>query len=152
MNAVDALQLIMKDRGRTQKSVAEAIYLSPTTFGKKLSNGTLTAQEFYDAIHELGLTITISEKETGGEWKERKRGVMPPVSMVVDHVRYDTSKADAVCFVETKSGWVMELYRDSLGRNFLAVGSIHNGTRTTIIPCTETEATLFKKEHLDTNG
>jgi hypothetical protein len=147
IKAAYVIQFTLKERGRTQKSLAEEIGIRAQTFSKKLVNDTLTAREFLAAIETLGLTIAFNDKITGDEWKERKRGIIPRVSMVVDHVRYDTFKANAMCHVEPFEGWIMELYRDTQGRYFLAAYSTWENTKSAILPCQENDALRFYEAH-----
>ena len=147
-HAPDIIQLTLKDRGRTQKSLAEELGIGAQTFSKKLVNDTLTAREFIAAINALGLTMTFTDKTTGAEVKERKLGVIPRVSMVVDGIRYDTFKADALCHTQLDA-WTLELYKDAQGRHFLAISSAWDGAKSALIPCKESDAMQFYEAHRD---
>jgi transcriptional regulator with XRE-family HTH domain len=147
IRAADVIQFALKERGRTQKSLAGELVIGAQTFSKKLANDTLSAREFLAAIDALGITITFSDKATGDEWKERKRGIVPRVSMMVDRVRYDTFKADALCHEEPFEDWIMELYRDTQGRYFLALYSTWGNIKPLIIPCGENDALRFYEAH-----
>jgi hypothetical protein len=149
LNAAEVIQFALKAVGRTQKSLAEEIGMNPQSFSRKLVNDTLTAREFFAAIAALRLVATYTDGDTGTEVQERVEGVVPHLSMVVDKVRYDTHKADAVCHVKVLDGWVVELYRDALGRHFLAVSSTWESTRDTIMPCSAEDATRFRHACLD---
>ena len=80
----------------------------PQLFSKRLVNDTIRVKEFFTALDLLGLTVTICKKDSGEPVTQRQAGVLPRVSMVVDGIRYDTAKADALCHTEVFDGWVMD--------------------------------------------
>ena len=149
VKAMDIIQTALKERGIPQKKLAEMLGVSPQNMSKKLVNNTISAKEFFEAIEALGITITFHDDVTGQEYRERKCGVIPRVSMVVDKVRYDTFKADALCHTEEQDGWLMELYRDFHGRYFLVHWTTWDEVKPSISPCDESHAVRFYDVYKD---
>ena len=149
MRAADVIQTVLKERGKTQKSLAEQMGFSPQNFSKKLVNDTLSAKDFFAVIDALGLTISFHDKITGEEVKERRPGILPRVSMVVDGIRYDTHKADALCHTEEHNGWKMELYKDYRGRYFIVHWTDWENVKPSISPCDKTNALRLYEAYRD---
>ena len=155
MKAADIIQNALLERRKTQKSLAEELGIDYQYFGKKLKNDTISARVFFDAIDILGLTASFHDKTTGAEIRERREfipGVIPRLSIVVDGVRYDTGKADALCHTEISSGWVMELYKDYRGLFFVAIWSDWDGAKPSVSPCGESDALRLYTAHGDMDG
>jgi transcriptional regulator with XRE-family HTH domain len=123
MKAIEVIKSALKSRGMLQKDLAAAMGLSPQGFSKKLVNNTISAQEFFDAIDQLNMTVSISDKDTGKALHARlfKPGILPRVSMMVGGIRYDTANSDALCHTEERDGLTMELYRDYRGGYFVVI-------------------------------
>jgi len=151
VRAAEIIQNALKERGRTQKSLADELGISPQNFSKKLVYDTILAKDFFNAISALGLTVSFHDKSTGEEIKERKAGILPRVSMVVDGVRYDTFKADALCHTEELDGWMMELYRDFRGRYFIVHWTNWENVKPSISLCDKSHAIRLYSDHRDIN-
>ena len=149
VKATNLILTAIKKRGATQKRLADVLGISPQNFNKKLKNDTLSAKDFFIVIEALGLDVSFHDKGTGEEIKERKTGVLPRVLMVVDGIKYDTFKADALCHTETLNGWMMELYRDFRGRYFVVHWTDWDGVKPSISPCDKRRALLLYSDHRD---
>jgi transcriptional regulator with XRE-family HTH domain len=147
MKAIEVIQNALKSRGMKQKDIAAAMGLSPQGFSKKLVNDTISAAELFKALDLIGLEVFYRDKATGSEVKEIKTGVIPRVSMVVNQIRYDTNKADALCHTEALDGWMTELYRDFRGRYFIVHWTEWDGVKPSISPCEESHAMRFYEDH-----
>ena len=149
MKARDVIQAALNELGVKQESLAEKLGLTPQNLSRKLMRDTIRTREFFDAIDALGLQLTVSRKDTGEVIRELRRGVLPQVSMVVNQVRYDTFKSDALCHTEMLDGWMMELYRDHRGRHFLVHWTDWPDVKPSISPCGKEQALRLYEVHRD---
>jgi transcriptional regulator with XRE-family HTH domain len=152
MTAIEIIRAALKERKKTQKSLALELGVSPQNFNKKLTNNTISAREFFQAMDAMGYDVIYQNKTTGEaiKIKERKPGVIPRVSMVVNQIRYDTFKADALCHTEIQDGWLMELYRDFQGRFFIVHWTEWENVNPSVSPCEMEYAKSFYENHGDT--
>jgi hypothetical protein len=139
MEATEVIRAALKTRGMLQKELAAAMGLTPQGLNRRLVNNTLSAQEFFDAIGLLDMTVRISDKDTGETVRTSpfKPGVLPRVSMVVEGTRYDTANADALCHTDERDGLTMELYKDYRGCYFVVICAHWEGGKPYISPCDE---------------
>lgn len=103
-----------------QKDVAEAMGWSQGAFSNRLRRNSLSAEEFLKLIGILGFDFKIVEKKTNEEIRTRRKGVGERLQMMVNGVKYDTYKADAICHSDENDDMFFELYQDSEGRYFVA--------------------------------
>jgi len=151
VKAMNIINAALKECGRTQKSLAAELGLSPQNFNKKLVTNTITAKEFFDAVEAIGLVISFRNKDTGEEVKERKSGILPRVTTVIDGVRYDTFKSDALCHCEVADGWVAELYAFK-GAYFIVISTNWTNAKPLITPCEKEDAMKFYDVNRDENS
>lgn len=151
MKAIEVIQAALKTRSMLQKDLAEAMGLTPQGLSKKLVNNTLSAQEFFDAVDLLDMTVRISDKDTGEAVRTSpfRPGVLPRVSMVVEGTRYDTANADALCHTEERDGLTMELYRDHRGGYFVVICANWEGGKPYISPCGEAFSSRLYEAYRD---
>ena len=148
MKVADIIQAALKDRGVMQKHLAESMGITPDTLSRKLVKDTITAAEFLRAIDILGLVVSLSDKDGQKvETKKFKPGIFRHVSMMVDGVRYDTSKANALCHIEEINGITIELYRDYRGYCFIAIRYAWNDGNILLHPCNEAFAVELYSAH-----
>ena len=148
MKARDVIQAALSELGIKQESLAVKLGVTPQNLSRKLLKDTIRAKEFFDALDALGLKITVSRKDTGDVIRAQsfKPGVMPRVSMVVNGIRYDTEKADALCHYELDA-LAMELYRDYRGGYFVAIYVNCEGGKPHISVCDESYALRLYEAH-----
>jgi len=152
MKAKEIVDDFLRIRGWKQRELADKLGVSPQNFSKKLVNDTISAKEFFEVMEALDVGVTYTDKSTGEVRAERKPGVIPRVSMVVDKIRYDTHKSDALCHTEEQDGWLMELYRDDAGRYYIVHYTVWDGVKPSISPCSEKQAIQFYKTYGDVDG
>lgn len=147
MTAADIIEDALKAKGWSQKQLAKEMGQSPQNLSKKLSNNTITAQEFLDAIGHLGYEVKFLADSGREELKTRKRGVGDRIRKMVNGVIYDTARSDALCRTLWTDGWMMELYRDEEGRFFVAHYTTWEGGVNHITPCTPENARRLYEEY-----
>ncbi|MCD8295848.1 MAG: hypothetical protein LUE27_11510 [Clostridia bacterium] len=107
------------------------------------------ADEFIEILDRIGFEVVLADKETG-EWLTLP-GYGRRVKQMVNHVAYDTGKANALSnsfFADGKNeynadGKASELYRDKEGRYFIAEYSNWVGVKDRIVPVSAETATDF---------
>ena len=80
-----------------QKDIAERLGLTQQNVSNKIRRNRLYAEEFKKIIEMLGYEIKIVKTETKDEIKTRRKGVGKRLRMMVNGVKYDTFKSDAIC-------------------------------------------------------
>ena len=103
-----------------QKTVAQAMGWTEAGLCNKFRRNSLSADEFMKILDILGYEMQIVSKDTQEEVKLRKTGIGPRLKMMVNGIKYDTYKADAICHTDAEKPSFDEVYRDDEGRYFVA--------------------------------
>ena len=133
-----------------QKEVAKKMGWTEANFCNKLRRNTLSAEDFLRIVEILGCQIQIVGKENQEEIKVRQTGVGPRLRMMVNGVKYDTYKADAICHTDETRPSFDEVYRDNEGRYFVAHYVKWDGGVSSISPIAEEDVkALFEVSEED---
>ena len=149
MKASDVIIDVLKKKNVTHKQAAEVMGMNPNEFGRTVSTDTFTAREFFDLMDYLRVTVVASD-DSGRDVTEHVHGILPRISMVVDHIRYDTEKADALFHVSPLEGWDVEFYRSFNDLYFAAVEIDIDPPRRVIIPVSKEHAERAIELYSDT--
>lgn len=103
-----------------QKEVAEKMGWTEQSISNKFRRNSLTAEEYLKIIEILGYELKLVERDTSEEVFTRRKGVGARLKMMVNGVKYDTYKADAICHSDESEDIFYELYVDQEGRYFVA--------------------------------
>lgn len=129
-----------------QKDIAERLGLTQQNVSNKIRRNRLYAEEFKKIIEMLGYEIKIVKTETKDEIKTRRKGVGKRLRMMVNGVKYDTFKSDAICHSNESEDMFCELYQDAEGRYFVAQYVQWDGGVSSISPISKEDAEkLIKK-------
>lgn len=123
-----------------QKDVADQMGWTQQSISNKFRRNSLSAEEFRQIIEILGYDIKIVVNETSEEIKTRRKGVGERLQMMVNGVKYDTFKADAICHSDETEDIFHELYQDIEGRYFVAQYVKWAGGVSSISPIGEADA------------
>ena len=141
MTVADIVKGIIKKSDLQQAQVARLMDWTPQNLSNRLGRNTLYAEDFVKLLDVMGYKMLIIEKETEEEVKTRKRGIAPRMQMMVNGVKYDTYKADALCHSEPIQDCMFhELYQTEEGEYFLAQVMLCDGGVDSITPVTEEAA------------
>lgn len=103
-----------------QKDVAEKMGWTEQAISNKFRRNSLSAEEYLKMLEILGYELKIVESETSEEVFTRRKGVGSRLKMMVNGIKYDTYKADALCHSDENEDIFYELYVDQEGRYFVA--------------------------------
>ncbi len=146
MTPTEILKDLIKRSPMQQKEVAERMGWSPEGTSNKLRRGTISADEFAQMLEILGYEMKIVEIDTSAEVTARRRGVGKRLNMLVNGIRYDTYKADAICHSDESKDMFVELYRDDEGRYYVANYVNWEGGISSISPIGEADALTLMEE------
>lgn len=141
MNVAETVKELIKKTDFQQAEVARLMDWTPQNLSNRLGRNTLYAEDFMKLLDVMGYKAIIVEKDSEEEVKTRKRGIAPRLQMMVNGVKYDTYKADAVCHrVIAKDCMFHELYKTDDGNYFLAQVMLFEGGVDSITPVSEEAA------------
>lgn len=140
MNISDICRDLIQTSDVKQSEIARRMGWNPPNLSNRLRRNTLSADEFVMFLEAIGYEMKIVKKDTEDEVVARKRGVGPRLQMMVNGVKYDTFKSDAICNSEKDNDMFIELYRDLEGRYFVAHYVMWNGGVSSITPIGEEDA------------
>ena len=140
MSASDICKELIGKSKLTQKQVAEQMGWTEQSLSNRFRRKSLSSDEFIKMLEILGYEIEIVEAESKDEVKIRRKGVGKTVKMMVGGVKYDTSKADALCHSDDSKDMFYEIYRDDDGRYFVVNYVKLAGGVNTITPIGEEDA------------
>ena len=123
-----------------QKDVAKAMGWTEASMCNKFRRNSLSAEEFMKIMDILGFEVQIISKDTQEEVRLRKTGVGPRLKMMVNGIKYDTFKSDAICHTDENQPCYDEVYRDEEGRYFVAHYVNWEGGTNSISPISEDDA------------
>lgn len=123
-----------------QKEVAEKMGWTEQTISNKLRRNSLKAEEYLKMLEILGYELKIVERDTSEEVFTRRKGIGERLKMMVNGVKYDTYKADAICHSDENEDIFFELYVDQEGRYFVAQYVNWEGGINSISPIGEEDA------------
>lgn len=135
------LDLVSKKTGITRAEAAEKIGWSPQRLNNRLSRNTLYADDFFEILDSVGIEVVLIAKETQEAIRFNVKGAGHRVVGMVNGVKYDTEKADAISnnfyadgVNEYQDGFARELYVDAEGKYFFAEYSAYEKAKDRIIP------------------
>ena len=135
MTVAETAKEIIKKSDLQQAQVARLMGWTPQNLSNRLGRNTLYAEDFMKLLDVLGYKALIVEKDSEEEVKTRKRGLAPRIQMMVNGVKYDTYKADALCHSEPiQDCMFIELYKTDDGKYFLAQVMLFDGGVDSITP------------------
>ena len=140
MTPVEIIKDLIARSPMQQKDLAEKMGWVPQSFSNKVRRNTFTAEELLQIVDVLGYEIKIVEKETNDEVTTRRKRVGPRLKLMVNGVKYDTFKSDAICHSDESEDMYCELYRDCEGRYFVAQYVKWEGGVNSISPIGEEDA------------
>lgn len=120
VTASDQCKKLIERSDMLQKDVAKAMGWTEASLCNRFRRNSLSAEEFMKIMDILGFEIQIVCKGTQEEVKLRKTGVGPRLKMMVNGIKYDTFKSDAICHTDENQPCYDEVYRDEEGRYFVA--------------------------------
>ena len=151
MNIAETVKELIKMSDLQQAQIARLMDWTPQNLSNRLGRNTLYAEDFVKLLDVLGYKMIIVEKESEEEVKTRKRGKAPRLQKMVNGVKYDTYRADAICYKETvKDCMFHELYRTDDGEYFLVQVMLYEGGVDSIAPVSKEAANIlisFMKEY-----
>ena len=128
-----------------QKDVAEKMGWTQQSISNRFRRNTLSAEEFIKLLSILGYELKIVEVDTSEEVCTRRKGVGERLKLMVNGVKYDTYKSDAICHSDESEDIFYELYRDGEGRYFVANYVKWDGGVSSISPIGEEDAQKLMK-------
>lgn len=146
MSATDICKELIGKSKLLQREVAEKMGWTEQSLSNRFRRKSLSADEFLKMLEILGYDIKIVEAESKDEVKIRRKGIGSTVKMMVGGVKYDTSKADAICHSDESKDMFYEVYRDDEGRYFIVNYVKWDGGVNTITPIGEDDAIRIIEE------
>lgn len=141
MTVAEIAKELIKKSDLQQAEVARLMGWTPQNLSGRLSRNSLSAEDFRTLLDVIGYKAIIVEKDNQEEIKTRKKGIAPRLRMMVNGVKYDTYKADALCHSEPIQDCMFhELYRTDEGKYFLAQVMLCDGAVDSITPIDEEAA------------
>lgn len=137
MTVADIVKEIIKKSDLQQAQVARLMGWTPQNLSNRLGRNTLYAEDFVKLLDVMGYNMIVVEKETEEEVKTRKRGKAPRIQMMVNGVKYDTYKADALGVLSFAENLYQELYKTDEGEYFLVQVAEFDGGVNSITPVTQ---------------
>lgn len=155
MTAKEAISIAVKEKGITQAEAAARVGMSPTQLSARIVRGSLRADTFIEILDAVGFDVVLVSQDTKKVLRSRVAGMGRRVRKMIDHVPYDTYKADALSnnfyadgVNEYTDGRARELYVDDDGHYFFAeYCNWSDGGEDTIIPIGSAEAADFISKH-----
>lgn len=148
MTAAEICKDLIERSTMQQKDVADKMGWTQQSISNKFRRNTLTAEEFRKIIEILGFDIKIVVNETSEEIKTRRKGVGERLQLMVNGVKYDTYKADAICHSDDSEEIFYELYQDIDGRYFVAQYVKWDGGVSSISPIGKEDAEKLMKKFI----
>ena len=148
MTAAEICKDLIERSALQQKDVADKMGWTQQSISNKFRRNTLTAEEFRKIIEILGFDIKIVVNETSEEIKTRRKGVGERLQLMVNGVKYDTYKADAICHSDDSEEIFYELYQDIDGRYFVAQYVKWDGGVSSISPIGKEDAEKLMKKFI----
>ena len=136
MTVADIVKGIIKKSDLQQAQVARLMDWTPQNLSNRLGRNTLYAEDFVKLLDVMGYKMLIVEKDTEEEVKTRQRGRAPRIQMMVNGVKYDTFKADALGCLSFAEDFYQELYKTDDGEYFVAQVAEFDGGVNSITPVT----------------
>ena len=136
MTVADIVKGIIKKSDLQQAQVARLMDWTPQNLSNRLGRNTLYAEDFVKLLDVMGYKMLIVEKDTEEEVKTRKRGRAPRIQMMVNGVKYDTFKADALGCLGFAENFYQELYKTDDGEYFVVQVAEFDGGVNSITPVT----------------
>lgn len=148
------LDLATEKTGTTRADAAAKIGWSPQRLNNRLSRNTLSADDFFEIMDGIGVEITLAVRETQDVLKFNVKGAGRRVVGIVNGVKYDTAKADAVSnsfYADGENEYydhmAKELYIDADGNYFFAEYCDYENAKDRIIPIQASEAADFIEKY-----
>lgn len=148
MTAAEICKGLIERSTLRQKDVADKMGWTQQSISNKFRRNTLSAEEFRKIIEILGFEIKIVVNETSEEIKTRRKGVGERLQLMVNGVKYDTYKADAICHSDESEDIFYELYQDIEGRYFVAQYVKWEGGVSSISPIEKKDAEKLMKKFI----
>lgn len=132
----ETVKELIKMSDLQQAQIARKMGWTPQNLSNRLGRNTLYAEDLVRLLDVIGYKLIIAEKESDEEVTTRKRGKAPRIQMMVNGVKYDTYKADALGYLSFAENLYHELYKTSEGEYFLAQVAEFDGGVNSITPVT----------------
>jgi len=140
MKIADVCRDLIQTSEMKQSEIARKMGWNPPNLSNRLRRNTLSADEFVLFLSAIGYEMKIVKKDSEDEYSARIRGVGPRLQMMVNGIKYDTYKSDAICHSDVENDMFIELYRDMEGRYFVATYVKWDGGVSSITPIGEADA------------
>lgn len=146
MTTADIIKDLLSKSDIQQKELGKFLGVSEVCISNRLRRNSISSDDFLKILDFLGYEINIVSKKTKEIETIRNKGVGKRIKMMVDGIKYDTAKADAICHSDATDFCFYELYKDDEGRYFVAqYSNWENGTNS-ISPIDENEAMKIRKK------
>lgn len=149
MTPTDMCRQLIEKSDMQQKDVAQKMGWTQQSISNKFRRNSLSADEFVKMLGVLGYEIKLVESDTNEEICYKRKGIGDRLKMMVNGVKYDTFKADAICHTEQTDSIFDELYKDDEGRYFVAHYVMWEGGVSSISPIGEEDAKKFSEKYKD---
>ena len=140
MTVAETVKDLISRSSLQQKDVAAKMGWTEQGICNRFRRNSLSAEEFVKIVGILGYEIKVVERGTSDEVFNRKKGVGARIKMMVNGVKYDTYKADAICHSDETEDVFYELYVDEEGRYFVATYVNWEGGVNSISPISAEDA------------
>ena len=149
MTPVEVIKDLISRSSMQQKEVAARMGWTEQAISNKFRRNSLSAEEYLNMLEILGYELRIVESDTSEEVFTRRKGVGERLKMMVNGVKYDTYKADAICHSDESEDIFYELYVDQEGRYFVAQYVNWEGGVNSISPIGEDDAKRIMEKLMD---
>lgn len=149
MTPAEIVKDLISRSSMQQKEVAEKMGWTEQSISNKFRRNSLTAEEYLKMLEILGYELKIVERDTSEEVFTRRKGVGERLKMMVNGVKYDTYKADAICHSDESEDIFYELYVDQEGRYFVAQYVNWEGGVNSISPIGREDAERIREKLLN---
>ena len=117
MTVAEMMRQAIAANGWKLKEFAAIVGKSPAALSTQLNTNRFSAEEWRRMARLAGFEVVMQPVSA---LPMRRAGHAPNIRRMVDGITYDTTKADAVCWVRDADGWARELYTTDDGAFFLA--------------------------------
>ena len=117
LTVAEMMRQAIDANGWKLKDFAGIVGKSPAALSTQLNTNRFSAEEWRRMARLAGYEVVMQPVSAP---PARCSGHAPHIKRMVDGITYETSKADAVCWMRDPDGWARELYTTDDGSFFLA--------------------------------